>query len=472
MTFEPSLSYWTVQPSGETFTSTKIRNWVEQNLHGRVLNTCAGTTKLKHRDIIRNDINPTHDADLHHDVAELGEVLEDKSFDVIIYDPPYSEHQAKETYGIADGLPDPEAVASSLDSLLKPSGTIIQWGFSTTPLPLFNGYRTNKVAIWNLLGRQFDWFASIIQKTPDSSRHTTRIDSKARVKANEGQYRTLTDGGASTTTSGIDLSYHQLPRTANRETAVHNHLSNILSGYTLDVSPKSRSLSHDDVLVSVSETTKHDADFHLDERTLSDQFANRVFDSIVVDLPVSAFQSNRRYGQSTTGRDTALKQEIDPLVADSGQVIQVGHTATLMPATLKYMRERVAIFAHPTADRDLIVTTDMRPDPIEQLNGQDKHPTDIDYENTTATPRYICQRCLEGTYLDPAWYVDCPECGAYSGNYCWENDEVRPVPHESRIHQHATIHEEHGCPVDLDAVSPPFIETEENRQIQTPISEF
>lgn len=471
MSTKPALSYWTVQPNGETFSATKIKDWVEQNLTGRVLNACAGETRLNHgNEIIQNDIDPGRDADLHHDVTDLDEVLETASIDTVVYDPPYSENQARETYGI-DGLPDPKAVASTFDSLLKEEGTIIQWGFSTTPLPLFEGYTTDGVAIWNLLGRQFDWLASIVRKTADGARHAHRADTATSVRSNTNA-TSSTSGVATQTADDIQLSYHQLPSNCSQEKAVRQHLNDLVSGYTLDVSPKDRSLDHGDVLVSVSETDTRDADLYLDERTLSDQFVDRGFDTVVIDLPVSAFQENRRYGRSTTGRDTALKREIDSLVANGGRVVQVGHTATLMPAKQKYVREQVAVFAHPAAARDVIVSVDKRPEPIQYLDERSKTPTDIEYEETDAEARYVCQRCLNGTYLDPAWYVDCPECGAHRENYCWDNYEVRPVPHEARIQHHSEVHENRGCPVDRTAIKPPYIEPDDTSRVQTPISQF
>lgn len=470
----PDLSYWTVQPNGETFSAKKIRSWVEQHLHGRVLNACAGETRLAHgSEIVRNDICPDREADVHHDVTDLGHELEQSSFSVILYDPPYSEYQARETYSIEAGLPDRKEVAESLNQLLKPGGIIIQWGFSTTPLPLYDGYTTDEVAIWNLLGRQFDWFSSVIRKTPEGHRHRSRLDSSVGVSSNApAKSSNVCSENSPKKGDGIEISYHQLPRKDSLDQAIQTHLSHLLSGYALDISEKQRSLFHDSFVVSVSESLERETDFTLDERTLSDQFSHGVFDTVVLDLPVSAFQANRRYETGTTGRDTALKQEIDPLVANGGRVIQVGHTATLMPAERKYRRERVAVFAHPEHDRDVIVTVDKRPDPIQNLGSHSKQPTDIDYEATTAEPRYICQRCLGGTYLDPAWYVDCPDCGARHGSYCWENDEVRPVPHEARIHHHSHVHETEGCPVDLDAVDPPFSEPSENTQEQVAISQF
>jgi hypothetical protein len=66
------LSYHTVRPNKWTFQSTKIRRWVESRLQGRVLNACAGKTKLANdHEIVRNDLDESRDADLHVDVCEI-----------------------------------------------------------------------------------------------------------------------------------------------------------------------------------------------------------------------------------------------------------------------------------------------------------------------------------------------------------------------------------------------------------------
>lgn len=62
-----TFTYCTVQPNRWTFSAAKIRAWVEQYLDGRVLNACAGPTKLGHSPVHRNDIDPEIDADTHVD---------------------------------------------------------------------------------------------------------------------------------------------------------------------------------------------------------------------------------------------------------------------------------------------------------------------------------------------------------------------------------------------------------------------
>lgn len=171
------FTYETVQPNRWTFQSDKIRRWVEERLHGRVLNACAGKTKLAHSgEIVRNDIDESRDADMHVDVCEIGDHFGPESFDTIVYDPPFSENQANESYELEDGetvVAGRDAVAKrQFDQMLREGGRVISFGFTTTNMPLSLGYERSEVAIFNTLGRMNDYLASVDVK-PGEPQHET-----------------------------------------------------------------------------------------------------------------------------------------------------------------------------------------------------------------------------------------------------------------------------------------------------------
>jgi hypothetical protein len=168
------LSYHTVQPNRWTFAETKIRRWVERRLQGRVLNACAGKTKLAHdHQIVRNDLDPKRDADLHVDVCEIADHFEPESFDTIVYDPPFSENQANRSYELDDGetvVAGNDAVAKrQFDTLLRPGGRVIQFGFTTTCMPAALEYERNEVGVWNTLGRMNDYLSVVDEKAGKST---------------------------------------------------------------------------------------------------------------------------------------------------------------------------------------------------------------------------------------------------------------------------------------------------------------
>jgi len=179
------LSYDSVQPNRWTFQSKKIRQWVEERLQGRVLNACAGKTKLANdHEIVRNDIDPARDADLHVNVRSIAEHFESESFGTIVYDPPFSENQANEEYHLEDGetvVAGKDAIAKrQFHELLKPGGRVIQFGFTTTCMPAALECERHEVAVWNTLGRMNDYFSVIDEKPGETDFRSRWFDGGGR----------------------------------------------------------------------------------------------------------------------------------------------------------------------------------------------------------------------------------------------------------------------------------------------------
>lgn len=167
----PQLLYKPCQPNRWTFESTVIREWVEGWLHGRVLNACAGKTKLNHgfavTGVVRNDIDPERDADTHYDVCDISRHFELGSFDTIVYDPPFSENQAETVYS-GHNIQDEARAKREFHQLLRPGGIIIQFGFSSTNMPASLGYVRREVCLFNTLGRSNDWIGTVDQRVNES----------------------------------------------------------------------------------------------------------------------------------------------------------------------------------------------------------------------------------------------------------------------------------------------------------------
>lgn len=155
---QPELTYLCVQPNRWTFESDKIRQWVESQLVGEpVLNACAGRAELDWLgEVIRNDVNPEMPADMHHDVAELDDVLGRNSVDSVVFDPPYSEDAAERLYDGYDVEDEKEAI-ETFHHVLRPGGVVVMLGYSTTCMPAELGYRRQAVSVFNTLGRANDW---------------------------------------------------------------------------------------------------------------------------------------------------------------------------------------------------------------------------------------------------------------------------------------------------------------------------
>jgi len=170
-----------------TFEDGTIRKWVEERLTGRVLNACAGPTKLSHDvEIIRNDINKAIDAEHHVDAAELARICEPESFDTVLFDPPWSMYQANMRYDghhvtKDDVSIDPADLPQSVhrdktqvgharlakdgfDYLLNPSGKVIQLSYNGTCMPSRLGYEREERMMFDPLGEGKTLIGSVDRK--------------------------------------------------------------------------------------------------------------------------------------------------------------------------------------------------------------------------------------------------------------------------------------------------------------------
>lgn len=157
------LEFYTVNPNKWTFESDKIRHWCEKHLRGRVLNACCGPTKLHHEEeIVRNDIDEDIGTDYHVDATELSSHF-GREFDTVVFDPPFSAHQATVTYnGTTTGYD--TAMKREIHRVLRPGGRLVQFGYSTTGMPRKLGdveYRKVAAAIFNTLGRPNDILGTV-----------------------------------------------------------------------------------------------------------------------------------------------------------------------------------------------------------------------------------------------------------------------------------------------------------------------
>jgi len=163
-----------------TFSDENIRTWVEEHLQGRVLNACAGKTRLNHGggEIVTNDLDPEIGTDLSVDAAELSAEFEPESFDTIVFDPPWSLYQSNLRYEGRHVHKDGGDVSIDIDRLpvnvrggrekeqlgharlakegfnylLKPGGKVVEITFHGTCMPSRLGYSRVERVIFDPVG--------------------------------------------------------------------------------------------------------------------------------------------------------------------------------------------------------------------------------------------------------------------------------------------------------------------------------
>lgn len=132
-----------------TFQTKMIRDRVEGNLTGRVLNACAGKTKLHHTDeIIRNDLNPNRDADYHIDIANIDTEFDPASFGTVVLDPPFDQSQADEHYESMHARQLGPA-RRKLAALVAPGGVFIELGWNFHSPAAFDGWEREALHIFH-----------------------------------------------------------------------------------------------------------------------------------------------------------------------------------------------------------------------------------------------------------------------------------------------------------------------------------
>jgi hypothetical protein len=143
-----------------TFQSPKIKEWVECNSKGYVLNLFAGITKLNLNEI-RNDIQ--EESDYNMDALDFVLSWEGKKFDTIILDPPYSYRKAMEMYK-GKYTSRFKQIADNLENILKQDSKVISFGYHSSFMGKKRGFDLVKLCVFAHGGAQHCTIGMIEQK--------------------------------------------------------------------------------------------------------------------------------------------------------------------------------------------------------------------------------------------------------------------------------------------------------------------
>lgn len=109
-----------------------------------------------------NDINPTTSANHHLDALEFLQLVPSGLADFVIFDPPFSVHQADRKYGEGANIyAEPGrigAMMKEIGRILKPGGTLIKFGYNTTQH--FKWLELQSIYILNFAGNRNDVLVS------------------------------------------------------------------------------------------------------------------------------------------------------------------------------------------------------------------------------------------------------------------------------------------------------------------------
>lgn len=145
-----------------TFSVKPIREWVENNSEGLVLNLFAGKTTLN-IDEVRNDLDEEAIADYRMDALEFLRTWSGDKFNTILLDPPYAYRKSMEMYkGI---LCSPfKQLKDEIPRILVPNGKVITFGYHSNTMGKNRGFVVEKIALFSHGGAIHDTIASVERK--------------------------------------------------------------------------------------------------------------------------------------------------------------------------------------------------------------------------------------------------------------------------------------------------------------------
>lgn len=165
------MEYFFEHPRNQwTFQMPKLRKWVEDKLEGRVLNLFGGITKLTHPtggEIIHNEIRTDIEADLHRDAYDLSLWTDsEKSYDTVIFDPPFSAHQAVVSYGVKKAQQVTHA-RDVVEYVLKSGGRVISLGFNSTGMSKSRGFTKSNILLVHCGASHNDYIVTVERRNAE-----------------------------------------------------------------------------------------------------------------------------------------------------------------------------------------------------------------------------------------------------------------------------------------------------------------
>jgi hypothetical protein len=148
-----------------TFESPKVKQWVEHQSKGLVLNLFAGKTKLSCNEV-RNDADIKMIADYHKDALDFVLEYRGDPFETVILDPPYSYRKSMELYN-GNRNSRFKLIADNLPRITTASASIISFGYHSTFMGKRRGYELKEMCIFAHGGAQHCTIAIVEQKNKE-----------------------------------------------------------------------------------------------------------------------------------------------------------------------------------------------------------------------------------------------------------------------------------------------------------------
>jgi hypothetical protein len=160
-------------PNSRTFTIKPIRELLLKYAKGIVIDPFANEGSIRRfldcERYVNNDLDIDYDCDYHLDALDFLRLFDDKSVDVILYDPPFSPRQVVECYKKFDktvSIQDMNGLfysrlRSEIMRILKPGGAIISCGWHSNGIGKKYGFKLAEVLMVAHGGRHNDTLITV-----------------------------------------------------------------------------------------------------------------------------------------------------------------------------------------------------------------------------------------------------------------------------------------------------------------------
>ena len=156
----PNFTYMKTTLNRYTFSNKRIKNWVENNCEGLVINLFAGKTKLNLSEV-RIDSNSDMPADYHMDALEFLRNYDYKTrFSTVLLDPPYAYRKSMEMYQGHVASPFKQ-LKDEIVKVLIPGGIVITFGYHSVSMGASRGFEVEHIFLMSHGGAIHDTIATV-----------------------------------------------------------------------------------------------------------------------------------------------------------------------------------------------------------------------------------------------------------------------------------------------------------------------
>lgn len=165
----PNKNTFTIKPIKELI-ERYIRELKEENPNSIIIDPFANQSKLAD---ITNDLDNRYDTDYHMDALDFLKIFDDKSIDMVLYDPPFSPRQVAECYKNLGKTVNMETTQSSywskhkkeISRIIKKNGIVITCGWNSGGIGKTNGFKIIEILLVPHGGWHNDTIVTVDKKT-------------------------------------------------------------------------------------------------------------------------------------------------------------------------------------------------------------------------------------------------------------------------------------------------------------------